>query len=141
MRRKILIFLGLLVALLPYLGFPYDYNKWVWTAAGFLIVFLVLLPRTPKIKRFEERLDEMSKFSRGDDEGREVPRSLHVERSETEDTGGVHIERQTIVDRKHTEGPPSGMGGPVSDTLVERKISVVRRRKKSDSSGYGGGNT
>lgn len=130
------------MALLPYLGFPYDYNKWVWTTAGFLIVFLVLLPRTPKIRRIEDRFDQMSKLSRGDEEESETPRSLHVERRETEDKAGVRIERETIVDTKRTEESPT------SDTLVERKVSVVRRRKKSDSTlsptlpDYsGGGNT
>lgn len=153
MRRKILIFLGLLVALLPYLGFPYDYNKWIWTTAGFLIVFLLLLPRTPKIRKLEDRLDEMSHLSRtppsGTDES-EAPRSLHVERRETEDRGGVHIERQTTVDTKRTEKTPSPAGSAysdVTDTIVERKVSVVRRRKKSDNgtpppyANYGSGNT
>jgi len=150
MRRKILIFLGLLVALLPYLGFPYDYNKWIWTTAGFLIVFLLLLPRTPKIRRLEDRLDEMSHLSRTshtDIVESEAPRSLHVERRETEDRGGVHIERQTTVDTKRTEKTPSPAYSDVTDTIVERKVSVVRRRKKSDNgtpppyANYGSGNT
>ncbi len=143
MRRKILIFLGLLVALLPYLGFPYDYNKWVWTSAGFLIVFLVLLPRTPKIRRLEDRLDEMSQMTRGQRGNTEndIPRSLHVERRETEDKGEVHIERETVVDTQRT------LESPTRDTIVERKISVVRRRKKAESapqstySNYDSGNT
>lgn len=156
MRRKILIFLGLLVALLPYLGFPYDYNKWIWTTAGFLIVFLLLLPRTPKIRRLEDRLDEMSHLSRTshtDMAESEAPRSLHVERRETEDRGGVRIERQTIVDTKRTEktlspaSPTFPGSSDITDTIVERKVSVVRRRKKSDNgtpppyANYGSGNT
>jgi hypothetical protein len=150
MRRKILIFLGLLVALLPYLGFPYDYNKWVWTTAGFLIVFLVLLPRTPKIRRLEERFDAMSRSSRvsQEDGGEGEPqRSLHVEQRETEDRGGVHIERETIVDTKHIEESLPPVSPDVIDTIVERKVSVVRRRKKAEStppstfSDYASGNT
>lgn len=150
MRRKILIFLGLLVALLPYLGFPYDYNKWVWTTAGFLIVFLVLLPRTPKTRRLDERFDTMSRSSRisQEDGGESEPqRSLHVERRETEDRGGVRIEREAIVDTKHIEESLPPVSPDTIDTVVERKVSVVRRRKKAGStppptfSDYGSGNT
>lgn len=141
MRRNMLIFLGLLVALLPYLGFPYEYNKWVWTTAGFFIVFLVLLPRTSKMRRLEERLDEMSKSLRGNEKENDMPRSLHVERREAEDRAGMRIERQTILDTQHTSASPT------SDMLVEQKVSVVRRRKKVNNTptpsfpNYGSGNT
>jgi hypothetical protein len=112
MRRNILIFLGLLTALLPYMGFPYDINKWVWTVVGFTIVLLLAVP----LRR--ERI-----HARDGDVG-SVPRSLHVERREVDDRAGMHIERETITDTERIDDSPN------TDIVVEKQVTVMRRRKQ-----------
>jgi hypothetical protein len=116
MRRNILILLGFLTALLPYLGFPYDINKWIWTLAGFIIVILLVVPfRRGRVHREESEYSDAA------------PRSLHVERREVDDREGMHIERETITD---TERIPDA---PNTDIVVEKQVTVMRRRKQKNS--------
>lgn len=116
MRRNILIFLGLLTALLPYMGFPYDVNKWIWTLAGFTIVAILVVP----LRR--------GRSHRTENEGSEaLPRSLHIERREVDDRAGVHIERETITDTERIDDSPN------TDIVVEKQVTVMRRRKQKIS--------
>jgi hypothetical protein len=119
MRRNILIFLGLLTALLPYMGFPYDVNKWIWTITGFVIVAFLIVP-----------LRRRGVHHRENDEARNIeatPRSLHVERREVDDRAGIHIERETITDTERIDDSPN------TDIVVEKQVTVMRRRKQKIS--------
>ena len=84
------MFLGLLVAFLPYAGFPYEWNRFVWTITGLLIFFLVFFSRKGKVvsSSIKEALHQMEKGAR----------ALHVERREVEDRPEVHIETETTHD-------------------------------------------
>ncbi len=112
MVRSILMILGLLVAFLPYLGFPYEFDRWVWTFAGTAIVVILFFTQRSRVRREVTEQVETS------------PRSLHVERMEVEDRPRMHLERKTVVDseRRHEE--------PNTDTLVEKKVTVIRRRRQ-----------
>lgn len=110
--------LGLLVAFLPYLGFPYEVDKWIWTFAGFAIVAILFFSKRSRVKREVHQHSEESEEKEG---GR--PRALHVERTEVEDRPRMHLERKTVVDteRRHEDDN--------TDTLVEKKMTVIRRRR------------
>ncbi len=111
MLRNTLIVIGLLVALLPYLGFPQEFDKFILTFLGLLLVFLLSFSRKHKAhKTAEEAVEE--------------PKVLHVERTEVEDSASMHIERTTVEDTKREYDSTGG------ETVVEEKISVVRRRKR-----------
>lgn len=116
MRRNILIILGLLTALLPYIGFPYDINKWIWTITGFTTVILLIVP----IRRSRVHYREIEQET----DAESAPRSLHVERREVNDRGGVHIERETITDTAQT------IDSSNTDIVVEKQVTVTRRRKQ-----------
>ena len=111
MLRNILMFLGLLVAFLPYAGFPYDWNRFVWTTAGLLIFFLVFFSR----KRVATSLPLREVFHM-----QNGTRSLHVERREVEDRPEVHIETETTLDST----PVSGV------TQVETITSTKTTKRK-----------
>lgn len=105
------MFLGLLVAFLPYAGFPYDWNRFVWTTAGLLIFFLVFFSR--KRVAAPSSLREVFHMQNG-------TRSLHVERREVEDRPEVHIETETTLDST----PVSGV------TQVETVTSTKTTKRK-----------
>lgn len=56
-----------------------------------------------------------------------APRSLHVERREVDDRAGVHIERETITDTERIDDSPN------TDIVVEKQVTVMRRRKQKIS--------
>ena len=111
MLRNTLIVIGLLVALLPYLGFPQDVDKFILTFLGLMLVFLLSFSRKHKTHKAEDTVPE-------------EPKVLHVERTEVEDSPRMHIERTTIEDTKR-EFDTTG-----AETVVEEKVTVVRRRKR-----------
>jgi hypothetical protein len=118
MLRNILIVIGLLVALNPYLGFPTSLDRWILTGLGLSMVFLLSFSKRGRThKEVRETVDE-------------GPRVLHVERTEVEDSPRMHIERQTVED---TESLP---GAPGEETVVEKKTTVVRRRKRKASDDF-----
>ncbi len=119
MRRNILIVLGLLTALLPYLGFPYDISKWIWTISGFMIVALLVVPFRGR------KMHAQAKMGVGGVEA--LPRSLHVERREVDDRAGMHIEREIITDTERIEDAPN------ADIVIEKQVTVSRRRKQKVS--------
>jgi|GEM_PF-2780937 len=111
MLRNILIVIGLLVALNPYLGFPESIDKIILTVLGLLIVFLLTLSRRGRIHReVKETVNDNQNIH-------------HIERMEIEDTPRTHVERNIIED---TESIADNEG---RDIIVEKKTSVVRRRK------------
>lgn len=119
MVRNVVMLLGLLVAFLSYLGFPYDVDKWIWTFAGFAIVAILFFSKRSRVKLDINQHTEESVETEG---GR--PSTLYVERTEVEDRPRMHLERKTIVDteRRHEDDN--------TDTLVEKKMTVIRRRRQ-----------
>ena len=111
MLRNILIAIGLLVAINPYLGFPQSVDKFILTGLGLLMVFLLVLSRKGRMHReVKETITDNLGIH-------------HIERTEIEDTPLMHVERSVIED---TESIPNTNG---EDIVVEKKTSVVRRRK------------
>lgn len=114
MLRNILITLGLIVALLQYMGFPYSIARWIWTFCGVAIVLLLSISRKSSKVREAEKVTE------------ETPRSLHVERTEVQDFPRVHIERSTVTDTEHI------VESPGENTTVEKTVTVVRKRRRKE---------
>ena len=115
MLRKILIALGLLVMLLPYLGFPSSIDTVLYTASGLMIIFLLTFGR--KVKPHHEVRENVT----------EAPHRLHVERIEVDDAPQVHIEKETIVDTEEIAESPD------VETTIEKKTTVTRKRRHSAS--------
>ena len=115
MLRNILIVTGLLVAIDPFLGFPQSVDKFILAGLGLFIVFLILLTRR---SRMHHDPDTVS---------RDTPKTLHIERTEVEDSPRMHIERSIIED---TESLANNID---TDLLIENKTTVIRRRKKNTS--------
>ena len=111
MLRNILIVIGLLVAINPYLGFPQVLDKFILTGLGLFIVFLLALSR-------RSRITEDTRVNAD-----EAPKVLHVERTEVEDSPQVHIERNITLD---TERSHNRQGDEV---FTEKQVTVVRRKK------------
>ncbi len=115
MLRNVIIAIGLIVALVPYLGFPQSIDTIILTTLGLTLVVLTLLARRKlKRRRWDDRVEESDT----------APKVLHVERTEVTDTPTVHIERVVTVDQA-TEVAQSG-----EETIVEEKKTVVKRRKR-----------
>ncbi len=112
MLRTILMLLGLLVSFLPYLGFPYEWNRFVWTIAGLLIFFLVFFSRRGGV--VPSSVKEMLHMQSG-------TRSLHVERREVEDRPEVHVEREVVA-----ETIPQGIVA-----ATEQKTTQKRKHRKN----------
>lgn len=121
MLRKILIALGILVALVPYLGFPSAYDTVLLTGLGLSIVGLIVLGKRPRVRRDVR------------DETTELPRGLHVEHHEVEERPQMHVERDVVTDVERIDEDTEG------ETVVERQVSVVRRRRKKALPGEEGG--
>lgn len=72
-RAYILLFLGIWVAVLPYLGFPQFYKNILFSLSGLgVICFSYILYRDNKKKEAEERFDNFSEnrdFNENKDEG------------------------------------------------------------------------
>ena len=113
MLRKILIALGVIVTLLPYLGFPSSVDTVISTAAGLLIIFFLTIGR--RVKPRHEVSENIT----------EAPHRLHVERTEVDDAPQMHIEKQTIVDTEEIEESPD------VETTIEKKTTVTRKRRHS----------
>jgi hypothetical protein len=117
MLRNILIAVGLLVALDPYLGFPQSIDKFILTGLGFFIVFLIALTRRTKSPQARVE-DERPLRSNHHD----MPKVLHVERTTVAESPRMHVERKTIANMlSESDG---------SETVVEKKTTTLRRRKK-----------
>ena len=112
MLRRILIGLGLLVTLLPYLGFPTAMDTVISTTTGLLIVFLLAFGR--KVKARHEVRENVT----------ESPHHVHVERLEVDDASRVHIEKETIVDTEEIDESPN------TETTIEKKTTVTRKRHR-----------
>ena len=112
--------LGFLVAVLPYAGIPYDFAKWIWTVAGLLVIFLVFFSRRSR-PRAGDTVTHIEKSS-----DTEAPRALHVKRTEVEDRPQMQVERGVTIDTETTDESSD------RETSIERKITVVRRRKKKN---------
>ncbi len=115
MLRNLLMILGLLVSFLPYLGFPYEWNRFVWTTAGLLIFFMVF---------FSRRGAAVSSSLKDVFHMQNDTRSLHVERYTEKDRPLVYIEREVTVDT---------IPEHVTDELVmttEKSVVVKRKSRK-----------
>jgi hypothetical protein len=118
MLRNILMLLGFITAVLPYVGLPYDFTKWVWTIIGLVIVFLLFFSQKGRLHYIPYSLEE-----NGDQQADEA-RELSVLRHETEDRPEVHIEKEittdTVIDGQ----------GEREVKVEETKITTIRKRKK-----------
>ena len=115
MLRNLLMLLGLLVAFLPYLGFPYEWNRFVWTTAGLLVFFMVFFSR--RGVSVSSSIKEV--FHMQND-----TRSLHVERHTVKDGPLVPIEREVTVDTTAENE---------TDELVmttEKSVAIKRKSRK-----------
>ena len=112
MLRNLLIVIGLLVAINPYLGFPQTFDKFILTGLGLFIVFLLAFSRRGR----------MSSDTRGHSD--EAPKVLHVERTEVEDSPQVHIERNITLDTERSHNREG------DEVFTEKQVTVVRRKKR-----------
>lgn len=39
-KERILLFLGIFISILPYLGFPYSWKNYIFTITGVVIIYL-----------------------------------------------------------------------------------------------------
>ena len=117
MLRKILIGIGIFIAVLPYLGFPHAWQVVMDTLAGLGIVGLLTLSRRPRQHNF------VREFS-GEENG-----ILHVERHEVQETPTLHIERDVVTE---TTSAPMGVEG---EATIERQVTVSRKRRRKSEDG------
>lgn len=115
MLRNLLIVIGLLVAINPYLGFPQVLDKFILTGLGLFMVFLLTLSRRGRLT------PDMT------ENAEEVPKVLHVERMEVEDSPQVHIERNITLDTERTHNRQG------DEVFTEKQVTVVRRKKRKPS--------
>ena len=117
MLRNVLMLLGFVVAILPYVGLPYDFTKWVWTILGLVIVFLLFFSQRGKLHYIPYSLEDDAFTA-------ETPRELEVQRHEKEDRPEVHIEKEittdTVIDSE----------GEREVQVEETKVTTIRTRKK-----------
>src|SRR3989344_8430367 len=130
--RTILIGLGILIAILPYLGFPSWFNAAVYTLAGLGIVFLLTLFQ--KIRtRWEAKVGGDGTPPRPERD----PRVLHVTRKEVEEYPYLHVEKETTLDLPVQSQTQAGtkhiLESPDEDTTIEKKVTVVRLPERSRS--------
>jgi hypothetical protein len=110
------MFLGFVVAVLPYIGIPYDVTKWIWTIIGLSIVFLLFFSQKGKLHYVPYSLE--------DDESTEEPiRELHVLRHEEEERPQMHIETDTVI---HVALPAT----PEHPQEVQSAMTKMRQRRK-----------
>jgi hypothetical protein len=114
MLRNILIFFGSVVAILPYVGIPYDVTKWIWTVLGLFIVFLLFFSQKGKLHYIPYSLE--------DDEN--SMRELPVRHQKDESVPHMHIEKdgygETQIDSVISEGI----------RVEETVVTTIRKRRK-----------
>jgi len=118
MARKIVLILGLFVALLPYLGFPEALDNVLYTIAGLLIAFLAWSGKRPTpVSSIEEMEGE-----------------LHEAMKEEHDSQTYESQKPL---RSRTESVPEKMENPaISTTEVEtvlndKMVSVAFAKHRS----------
>jgi hypothetical protein len=78
MLRKTLIFVGIVVALVPYAGLPSDWDQAIMTGAGLLIVGVLLLARRPSDARDDGAVRrEQPPVETLPDEHSDMPTAVH----------------------------------------------------------------
>lgn len=116
MLRKILIGLGAVVTLLPYLGFPATVDTVISTAVGLMIISLLMFGR--KIKAQHDASETMT----------ETPRPIHAHFRSSDIPQQLHIEKQITVDIEELEK------SPVIESTLEKITTFTRkRRRQSDT--------
>jgi hypothetical protein len=118
MLRNILMSVGFLVAVLPYVGLPYDVTKWIWTFAGLFLMVLIFFVQHPKRRESVVILDEPTI--------EETPRELDVVRHEDTLRPEMHVERTIVVERTSMED------GDEVTTLETNVTKAKRKRRKTD---------
>ncbi len=116
MLRNVLMSLGFIVAILPYVGLPYDVTKWIWSAIGLVIVFLLFFSRKGRLHYIPYELDE---------EERATSTELRVTRHDEVDRPVVHIERETLLEALAGPDEPADVV-----TIEETKITSIKKRKR-----------
>lgn len=113
MLRKILIGLGLLVTLLPYLGFPDVVDTVISTASGLMIISLLMFGR--KMKAQHEVSETVT----------EAPRHIHAHFRASDVPHQLHIKKQIATD---IEESPA-----IVPTLGKITNFTRKRRRQSDA--------
>lgn len=111
MLRRILITLGVIIAILPHLGFPSTFDTFVYTFSGLIIVFLLAAP------------ESWVAYTNVKSERGIRPHSIHITHSEVKQYPDGEIEREVTVDKEFAESPDE-------DTTVEKKTTIVHARKR-----------
>src|SRR3989338_10616138 len=90
--RKILIVLGVVVALSPYLGFPSWVDAAVNTFAGLAIVFFLLMKKSAKLSVPTDSAPIDASLERSNEE-----KELRVKRGASKNSSPVRTEKQEIL--------------------------------------------
>lgn len=117
MRRHTLLFLGLFVMFLPYLGLPYALFRPLLTAAGLLIVLLLLLPRRRKASHVPLSTEVHNEIP--------IPlRTLQVEHEAQRPHPG------RVIERPKPHAPPTSEAPAPSGEELTPRPSPRRRKPK-----------
>ncbi len=121
MLRKIIMSLGVFIAVLPYLGFPHSVNNWLYSIAGLLIFFLLVFSK--KTKHIRVPIEQ---------EGVSVPiasnlMSHHHNMHRDKEEVAEEVSRELPVEHKK-EGPPHHV------ELTTPEMSVVGMAEEHDAS-------
>jgi len=135
MLRKIIMTLGLFVALLPYLGIPRGVDTVLYTSSGLIIFFLLVLFKKHRVhaytevrgKRADKVGEEVVQLAGGEISTQE--RELFVTRTSEEHSPHVTVS-ETVVTETATINET-----PTTETLVEKKVTVRSNRKKQADEG------
>jgi hypothetical protein len=107
MARKIVLILGLFVALLPYLGFPESLDTVIYTVAGLMVAFLAWSgKRSPTTSTMEEMEGELQDATHD-----------HVEERAPEPA--PVIKKETVVPPVVSETPRETVVTPPTNDLVK----------------------
>ena len=108
--RKILIVLGIIVALSPYLGFPSWVDTVVNTFAGLAIVFFLLMKKSAKLSVPTDSVPIDASSERSNEE-----KELRVKRGADKNSSPVRMEKQEILSTETERVLSSQTSSVVSD--------------------------
>jgi hypothetical protein len=110
--------LGFVVAILPYVGIPYDVTKWMWTGIGLMIMFLLFFSQRGKLHYIPYDLEEDEPQIK-----KESPREISVTHDVREERPEVHVEKTVVVETLATPFEQK-------TTTEEVKVTTVKKRKQ-----------
>lgn len=117
MLRNLLMWIGFIVAILPYLGIPYDVTKWIWTILGLFIVFVLFFSQKGKLHYIPYSLEEETS-----------PlldlRELSVSHDEKVEHPEMHIEKEVVTEIPHNTHTSHEV------KIEEMKVTTTFHRKR-----------